>query len=253
MPLDPAQRVNYDQIAHLFDEPFRDHPLDENLLAFLDGRSSDTIRILDMGCGTGKQLFSNRQAMPQTSLVGLDRFHGMLEIARNRCDSVLWVQGDSSNPPFKSESFDYISNQFSYPHILDKAGLMAGTYRLLKPGGRFVMTNIDPWRMTGWLIYRYFPASMQRDFSDYLTVEKFTDMMREVGFTSIQVQHQHQPGKQTLKDFLEFASLRPRTSQLMVISDDDYNAGLAAIQADIEKGIVETESELCFITIMGDK
>jgi ubiquinone/menaquinone biosynthesis C-methylase UbiE len=41
-------------------------------------------------------------------------------------------------------TYPYITNQFSYPHVLDKPGMILETYCVLKPGGRFVMTNIDP-------------------------------------------------------------------------------------------------------------
>jgi SAM-dependent methyltransferase len=56
-------RVNYDDVAPLYDEPARDHVADPNLISFVNTRSDlprSTIRILDIGCGTGKQLAANR-------------------------------------------------------------------------------------------------------------------------------------------------------------------------------------------------
>ena len=164
-----TRRVDYDQIAHLYDEPGRDFAPDADLLRFVRRRAAaerSFLRILDTGCGTGKQLTADRRRLPDLLMVGLDLFHGMLEQARQRCPTVDWVQGDSTHPPFPDASFDYITNQFSYPHVDDKLRLIAEMYRLLKPGGRFAITNIDPWSMRDWIIYRYFPAARTRDLAE---------------------------------------------------------------------------------------
>jgi SAM-dependent methyltransferase len=254
----PSQRVNYDAIAHLYDEPGRDHDLDPNLLNFLNEQTSlrpTDLRILDMGCGMGKQLCSNQAAFHEARTVGLDLFIGMLRQAQKRCIRVAWIQGSSAQTPFPSSSFHYITNQYSYPHVLDKSGMIAETFRVLAPGGRFVMTNIDPWSMPGWLIYQYFPTSRERDFKDFMPAEKFTAMLERAGFTSITVSRQQRQVQRTLKELQIYASRRYRTSQLIVISDDDYEAGLARIAQDMNR-IGETtllNTELCWITIIGDK
>ena len=112
------QRVNYDAIAHLYDEPIRDHTVDENLARFLAVHRPDvSARILDMGCGTGKQLAANRPHFPGVSMVGMDLFAGMLRQAQRRGQGVVWVQADNMAAPFADHSFHYITNQFSYPHV----------------------------------------------------------------------------------------------------------------------------------------
>lgn len=134
-----SYRVDYDLIAHLYDEPQRDHGVDPGLSLFLSQRPAIDPRqmaVLDMGCGTGKQLAANRGRFSDASLTGMDFFLGMLKQARKRSRDVFWVQGDSASPPFSSTSFDYITNQFSYPHVREKSRLVAETYRLLSSGRR---------------------------------------------------------------------------------------------------------------------
>lgn len=252
------QRVNYDLIAHLYDEPGRDHALDENLVAFLKERTPlqvSDLRILDMGCGTGKQLAADRPAYPAALMVGLDRFQGMLREACKRCPDVCWTQGSSARTPFKGDSFDYITNQFSYQHVPDKAGVINETYRLLRTGGRFVMLNIDPWSMTGWLIYKYFPVAKERDFVDFLPADTFVGLMETAGFTDVQVSRQHRRRQEDLRQFLQYALSRYRTSQLMVISDDEHRAGIDQLAEDIKQsgGNFTAESESCLITVIGNK
>jgi len=257
-PWQHVQRVNYDAIAHLYDEPLRDYDLDSHLVGFLDERPtlrpSDT-RILDMGCGTGKQLSANCEKLPGGLMVGLDLFHGMLRQARKRCAAVAWVQGNSARPPLKDNSFDYITNQFSYHHVQDKPRTIVEICRVLKPGGRFVMTNLDPWAMPGWILYTYFPAAKQRDFEDFLPAEEFRALMTEAGFSNIQISRRHWYEKEALKHFLEYASQRYRTSQLMAIPDGDFKAGIARLIEETEKSGDDTcvDSEMCLVTLAGDK
>ncbi len=69
------QRVNYDDIAHLYDEPLRDKVVDAHLVGWLEerpARRTSGVRILDTGCGTGKQLAADCQAFSDVLMVGLD-------------------------------------------------------------------------------------------------------------------------------------------------------------------------------------
>jgi ubiquinone/menaquinone biosynthesis C-methylase UbiE len=252
-------RIDYDRIAHLYDEAARDHDADANLRQFLDERpwlEPARLAILDMGCGTGKQLAANQPQFPGALLVGLDYFGGMLRQAQRRGPDILWVQGDSAAPPFCTAGFHYITNQFSYPHVRDKPAMMAATFRLLKPGGRFVMTNIDPWSMPGWILYRYFPAAQARDHRDFLPVDSFVALMQRVGFSLIKVERRRQGAEVDLGEFLGYAAARFRTSQLLAIPDADYEAGLRQIRLELAQaeGRAPTiHSEISLVTIRGDK
>ena len=252
------QRVDYDLIAHLYDEPGRDYDIDTNLVEFLNekiGDKSSLCRVLDMGCGTGKQLAANYAKFPCLQAVGLDLFHGMLLQAQKRCANINWVQGDSAKPPLADNTFDYITNQFSYHHVQDKKGLIESTFRILRPGGRFVITNLNPWSMTDWIIYRYFPASRQRDLVDFLPVDQLRALMQETGFCGIRAKYQHSRHEENLTDFLKYASQRYRTSQLTVIPDADYMEGISILKEDVQRlgKASRISSEICIVWITGDK
>ena len=251
-----SQRVNYDLIAHLYDEPGRDYGIDQDLVEFLNegaDHQASQFRILDMGCGTGKQLLANQ--FPNMEKIGLDLFHGMLKQARNRCKDMNWIQGDTANPPFATNSFDYITNQFSYHHVQDKNRMIAAIFRILKPGGRFVITNLDPWSMLGWIVYAYFPASRQRDLTDFLPVDQLTALMQRTGFCNIRVRYKHSRSEENLYDFLKYASQRHRTSQLMAILDSDYANGISKLEECVQKLGKQSRisSEICLVWVTGDK
>jgi len=250
-----TQRVNYDLIAHLYDEPGRNYDTDPNLIDFLQQTSSSRICILDMGCGTGKQLSVNHKIFPELKTIGLDLFHGMLIQAQKRCNEIIWIQGDNTNLPFRNDNFDYVTNQFSYHHVQNKSRFFTETNRVMKSGGRFVITNLDPWSMPEWIVYQYFPASRERDLSDFLPADEIVFRMEQVGFSNIQVKRDHHRTEENLNEFLRYASQRHRTSQLISIQDHEYKTGLGKLKDQIVKFGREfrVSSEICLVRIIGDK
>jgi ubiquinone/menaquinone biosynthesis C-methylase UbiE len=252
-------RIDYDEIAHLYDEPSRDHTLDSNLLTFLEERDTTVeadVRVIDIGCGTGKQLAADHQHLPVACLVGIDRFQAMLRIGQKRCPSVGWIQADGAALPLASASVDYATSQFSYPHIGRTRELLLEVFRVLKAGGRFVMTNIDPWLMPGWLVYQYFPEAHELDRQDFVPTDRFLALMRDVGFDHIRVSRTDLSRDERLDQFLAYVSRRHRASQLMAISDAAYHRGLQRLEKTVaHAGVpqVVERSEFVFVTIIGDK
>ena len=250
-------RVNYDIIAHLYDNgPHRSKEVDPNLLTFLDEpRQTDSpLRILDLGCGTGNQLVANQLNWPEATYIGLDLFAGMLRQAQQKSEGIHWLQGDSSSPPFADESIDYISNQFSFHHVQDKVGMIEGVYRVLRRGGRFVMQNIAPHEMGGWVYYHYFPTAYALDLQHYLTLAEFQQLLAETGFVNIRLERNHFHYEQDLGQFLALVRDRVAASQLIAIADAEYESGLARIEVDLnERNLYSFISEICLITLRADK
>lgn len=252
-------RLDYDRIADLYDERARDHDVDLDLVAFLESRgdeSSSGIRILDVGCGTGKQLAADYARWPSATLVGVDRSRRMLEIARKRCSAAAWIQADGAALPLTSASINYATSQFSYQHIGNTRTFLGELYRVLEAGGRFVMTNIDPWSMPGWLVYRYFPQAWTLDERDFTPVHRFVALLDDVGFRDVRVRSADLSRDEHLAELQAWASKRHSASQLMAIPDEAYTAGLAHIQRALrDAGDVRAvvKSEFVRVTIAADK
>jgi ubiquinone/menaquinone biosynthesis C-methylase UbiE len=252
------QRVDYDKIAHLYDEPGRDYGADpflRKILADIIPGRLTTCSILDIGCGTGKQQEANHSAFPNIHLVGLDLFRGMLNQARERCQSVDWIQADCTRSPFSNRSFDYVTSQFSYHHVEDKPAMIAQVHRLLKPDGRFVITNLDPWAMKDWIVYQFFPASQRRDFDDFLEREQLIFLLESAGFRGIHVERQTSNSDEPMEKFLEYARQRYRTSQLMVITDREYDQGLSRLEREVGRrpAGARMSSTISIVRITADK
>ena len=181
----------------------------------------------------------------------------MLRQARNKSAGVAnveWIQADGARPPFAGQTFDFVSNQFSFHHVRDKPGLIRSVLRILRPGGQFVMTNICPREMPGWLIYRAFPAAWQIDLKDFMAHDDVVAHMERAGFTDVRVELNHLRPEQTLEAFVETVRRRDTCSQLIALSDADYASGLRGLEADMRKDArFVIHDRVCLLTIRAEK
>ena len=246
-------RQDYDAIAHLYDARNRDHTVDQDLIAFLAKRDTAGIRVLDVGCGTGKQLAADREAFAHLPLIGVDLSFNMLRVAQHRAPSAAWVKGDGQALPLTSSSVDYVTNQYSYAHIPDKRAFFREVFRVLRPAGRFVLRNIDPWSMPDWIIYRFFPEARDVDYVDFLPIETLVALLGEVGFTNVAVARSQDEKKESLREFL--ARGRHTASQFAAIPDAAFEAGRRRVQEALGDGTTDVTRTSCaaLITIRADK
>jgi ubiquinone/menaquinone biosynthesis C-methylase UbiE len=253
----PPVRVNYDLIAHLFDTgPYRAKSVDPELVAFMGHRTlSDPLFILDIGCGTGSQLVANRAVVPHGRLVGLDRSLGMLREARPKAPDIAWVQADGARLPFQARSFDFVTCQHALHHVQDKAAMLQSAFRILRTGGRLVIFSLCPQESVDWLYYEYFPEAYTIDLTDFWPTESIIAVMEAAGFTAITAEYQHRHYEQNMHDWSNTVRRRDITSQLMVISDAAYAAGLRRLEEGLADGsIPPTRTDhLCLVTIRGER
>ena len=255
----PGIRTNYDLLAaHYDDNSYRQKEADPLLHRFLAERDLDAAQLvaLDMGCGTGNQLVANRQAWPQAHWFGLDLFAGMLRQGIAKTDAVSWVQGDNVLPPFRAASFDYISNQFSFHHVRDKVGMVRGVYGLLRPNGRFSMTNIVPRQMPNWIVYQFFPEAYAIDLYDFLPLAALVGLLERNGFVHVQVETEHMVRPHDLREFATAVQQRHPYSQITTLAETDYQVGWQRVQSALAEAggrPMLLDSEVCLMSLTADK
>ena len=100
--------------------------------------------ILDIATGTG-DLAILMTSTSAKKIVGLDLSVGMLEVGKkkiatqNLSDKIEMVVGDSENIPFPDNYFDAITVSFGIRNFETLEKGLAEIYRVLKPGGVFVI------------------------------------------------------------------------------------------------------------------
>jgi demethylmenaquinone methyltransferase/2-methoxy-6-polyprenyl-1,4-benzoquinol methylase/phosphoethanolamine N-methyltransferase len=108
-------------------------------------------QVLDIGCGTGTLTRDIAAALTdkKTSLcTGLDAAEKMIEIARRKAVNIPNIRFESAiaeKLPHADETFDAVVSTFFFHHIHFelKKKVMAETARVLKPGGRLIVVDVD--------------------------------------------------------------------------------------------------------------
>ena len=112
-------------------------------------------RVLDLGSGSGRDVYALAQLVgPEGEVVGVDMTEEQLDVARRHQSwhadafgfaNIRFIQGyieklDELN--LEPESFDVIVSNCVINLSPDKAAVLDGVYRLLKPGGEFYFSDV---------------------------------------------------------------------------------------------------------------
>ncbi len=143
--------------------------------------------VLDLGSGGGIDvLLSAKRVGPTGKVFGLDMTDEMLALAnenrkRASAENVEFLKGEIERIPLPDESVDVIISNCVINLSGDKKKVLAEAFRVLKPGGRFAVSDV--------VVRGEVPAAVRASMELWigcvagaLEEREFLDMLRTVGF-----------------------------------------------------------------------
>jgi demethylmenaquinone methyltransferase/2-methoxy-6-polyprenyl-1,4-benzoquinol methylase len=100
-------------------------------------------KLLDVGTGTGENLFRSMIKRPDIKAFGLDLSSGMLKIAKEKSekqplffkDKIEFKLGNAFQLPYEANSFDIVTISWSIRNLNPIQGALREAVRVLKPNG----------------------------------------------------------------------------------------------------------------------
>lgn len=239
------KQVDYDRIAPSYDRRFVVGSGQRGIAAALLAlaRAPGVQRVLEVGCGTGHWLAGLQQVA--AARCGLDLSGGMLAQARGREERLALVLGRACELPFADACADLVYCVNAIHHFQRPRDFLFNARRLLRPGGTLAVAGMDPRaHRHRWYIYDHFPGTYETDLARFPSWGMVLDWMIEAGFEGIEWRlveriEAHKVGRGIFSDpFLQ----KDACSQLALLSDEAYAAGLRRIATAIAESEARGES-----------
>jgi SAM-dependent methyltransferase len=229
------KRVNYNEVARVYDQRYSTNRLvgiEDCLQTW--AHQTKAHRVLEVGCGTGHWLTTLSEC---AFCCGLDYSAGMLAKARLKDGNLPLVQGTAVQLPFDSHAFDLVFCINAIHHFPSPADFIQEAHHILKQGGLLAIVGMDPQTEPDrWYLYDYFPGTHETDRERYPSGEMLQRWMKEAGFQT----SERQPAGHIDHDFVGREVLddpvlqKNGTSQLALLTDDAFQAGMAHIKSAVQ-------------------
>ncbi len=178
----------FDRLSEAYDayvRPFST-PIFGEALATLEPLLAPDARVLDAGCGPGRELRRMAACVPHGEVVGVDLAAGMIMSAYRAAraaglDNTAFVQADVGELPRQFDGqFDLVYNCLAHHHYPDPMAAATSIRRALRPGGIYAIIDPGP----SWYIALSSPLARLADpgWVGFHTPEQFQELLIGAGF-----------------------------------------------------------------------
>src|SRR5262245_59351203 len=173
--------AHYDESADDFWQGTRDHDVSQNIRALLRHLGPGPLRILDLGCGPGRDLHAFRALGHQP--VGLDGSERFVAMARAHSGCLVLHQ-DFLALDLPDAAFDGVFANASLFHVPSRElpRVLGELFRALRPGGVLFSSNPHGQNQEGWRGQRS---------GAYLDLETWRGFVTRAGF--VELEHYYRP------------------------------------------------------------
>lgn len=179
----------FDRMGEIYEayvRPFSTPIMDE-AVAELSRYLRPDWRLLDAGCGAGREACRMARLVPRGEVVGVDLAAGMVAAAHRSArakglDNTAFVQADVGDlPPLLNESFDLAYSLLAHHHYPEPEAAARGIYRCLRPGGLYAVIDAGP----EWFTKLSSPLAAWADpgWIGFHTPDQFRSLCTLVGFS----------------------------------------------------------------------
>jgi ubiquinone/menaquinone biosynthesis C-methylase UbiE len=153
---------------------------------------------VDLGSGRGTDVLRMAEAVGGNGFVfGVDASDGMLETARKNAgklgiSNVSFIQSDLEHIAIPGGVADLIISNCTINHAADKQRVWNEVYRILKSGGRFVVSDIYSFSPVP-EEYRNDPVAVSECWAGAVTRGEYLHTLAEAGFSDISILEESEP------------------------------------------------------------
>lgn len=153
---------------------------------------------VDLGSGRGTDVLRMAESVGDTGFVyGIDISDGMLEKARKNAEkfnttNFKFVKSELENLDLPSKVADLVISNCTLNHASDKQAVWNEIYRILKGGGRFVISDIYSTTPVP-EEYRNDPVAVAECWAGSVTRDEYLKHLENAGFSSVEIIEESAP------------------------------------------------------------
>jgi len=153
---------------------------------------------VDLGSGRGSDVIRLAEEVGETGFAyGIDVSEGMLNKAQKNAEklgvkNVKFIKSELENIQFESDTANLVISNCTINHARDKFKVWSEVNRILKKGGRFVVSDIYsigevPEK------YKNDPVAVAECWAGATTKDEYLDTLKKVGFKNIEIIEESKP------------------------------------------------------------
>jgi SAM-dependent methyltransferase len=153
---------------------------------------------VDLGSGRGNDVFKISEKVGADGwAIGVDISEGMLDKARARAEelnlqNVSFIKSQLESIGLENEAADFVISNCTINHSQDKESVWKEVNRILKKGGRFVISDIYSLKPVP-IEYRNDPEAVAQCWAGAVQKDEYLQTIQNAGFKNIKILQESEP------------------------------------------------------------
>lgn len=226
-------------LQDIYDAARPTYPTD-SLIHLTSFVSSESVKILDIGCGTGILTRQLKQAMPNANIQGCDINADMIAKAKQSSIDIHYFENVAEELPFGDDHFNLITVAQAV-HWFDRPKFYPEVLRVLKKGGTLALIeNNRSWHTDEFFAkYEDLLEAHSPDYSRHYRDTDYVAEMTKSGFRNVSTRETIWQRVMSKAEFIEMSCSSSKMAAARKATDDEV---LVELQTLIAKYADKTEN-----------